>query len=169
MARLWQGRGARIIARCRGLRGDNGSSMVETALVLCFLGGPLFIGTVEIASVIYSSIEVANAAHAGATYGMMSSSFASNTSGIQTAAQNEAADFGANLSATPTVFWACNTAEGGTQYSTQSAADTACTGSSHPLEFIQVVATATATPAVHFSLLPSSFSLSSTSVMEVEE
>jgi len=143
--------------------------MVETALVLCFLGGPLFIGTVEIASVIYSSIEVANAAHAGATYGMMSSSFASNTSGIQTAAQNEAADFGANLTATPTVFWACNTAEGGTQYSTQSAADTACTGSSHPLEFIQVVATATATPAVHFSLLPSSFSLSSTSVMEVEE
>jgi len=100
---------------------------------------------------------------------MISNTFANDTAGIRTAAQSEAADFGTNLSVTPTVFWACNTAEGGTQYSTASAANTACSGSSHPLEFIQVVAAATATPPVHFPLLPSSYSLSSTSVMEVEE
>ncbi len=118
---------------------------------------------------IYDSIEVSNAAHTGAVYGMISATFASDTSAIQTATQNEATDFGTNLSVTPTVYWACSSAEGGTQYTTQSAATTACTGSSHPLEFIQVVATAAATPPVHFPLLPSTFNLSSTSVMEVEE
>jgi Flp pilus assembly protein TadG len=143
--------------------------MIETALILAFLGAPLFIGTADIASVIYDSIEVSNAAHTGAVYGMISATFASDTSAIQTATQNEATDFGTNLSVTPTVYWACSSAEGGTQYTTQSAATTACTGSSHPLEFIQVVATAAATPPVHFPLLPSTFNLSSTSVMEVEE
>jgi Flp pilus assembly protein TadG len=142
--------------------------MIETALVLAFLGAPLFIGTADIASVIYDSIEVSNAAHAGAVFGMTSATNASDTSGIQAAAQSEAADFGTNLIATPTIYWACATAQGGTQYTTQSAATTGCSAS-HPLEFIQVVASVSATPPVHFPLLPSTFAMSSTSVMEVEE
>lgn len=162
-----QGRG--ILPGLRCLSAERGSALLETALLLSFLGAPLFIGTADLASVIYDSIEVSNAAHAGAVYGMMSATFASDASGIQAAAQSEAADFGANLNVTPTVYWACSSAEGGTQYSTQAAATTACTGSSHPLEFLQVVASAAATPPVHFPLLPSTFNLSSTSVIEVEE
>lgn len=163
----WHGRG--IVPGLHFVSAERGSALLETALLLSFLGAPLFIGTADLASVIYDSIEVSNAAHAGAVYGMMSATYASDASGIETAAQSEAADFGSNLTVTPTVYWACSSAQGGTQYSTQTAATTACTGSSHPLEFLQVVANVAATPPVHFPLLPSTFNLVSTSVIEVEE
>lgn len=144
--------------------------MVELALILSFLLGPLLLGTSDMATVFYGSIEIANAAHAGAMYGMTSSTYASDTSEIKTAAQTEASDFGSNLTVTPTVYYACSSALSGTQYSTQSAATSACTGTgNHPLEFVQVVASAPVTPPTHFPGLPATVTLSSTSIMEVEE
>lgn len=138
-------------------------------MFLAFLGAPLLVGTAEMASVIYDSIEIDNAAYAGAVYGMTGQASASDTAGIAAAAQAEAADFGANLTVTATTYWACSNAQSGARY-TQTVATAACTGGNiHPLEFVQVVASATVTPSVHFPLLPANFTLSSTSVMEVEE
>ena len=156
--------------RVRFLREDRGDAMVEMALCISILGMPLLVGTVEMGSLFYTSIEVSNAAHAGAMYGMISSTFAANSSGIITAAQSEASDLGSGMTVTPTVYYACSGSIGGMQYSTQSAASSACTGSSnHSLEFIQVITTASIKPPIHCPGLPTTFSLVGTSVMEVEE
>jgi Flp pilus assembly protein TadG len=150
--------------------GRSGTAALEMVLILAFLGAPLLLGTAEVGFLVYDSIEIANAAHAGAMYGMQSNTNASNTSVITTAAQSEASNFGTNLAVTPTVFWVCSTAESGTQYSTSSAATTACTGTSnHALEYLKVSVSATATPPIHFPGLPASFTLTGASTMEVEE
>src|ERR1700677_876828 len=115
-------------ARCRFLREEQGNALIEMALCISLLGMPMMVGTVELGNMIYTSIEVSNAAHAAAMYGMISSTFAASSSGMTTAAQNEASDLGTNLSVTPAVFYACSQAVNGTEYTTQSAANSACTG-----------------------------------------
>jgi len=163
----------RRLARCRSLRGEQGNALVELALVFSCLATPLLIGTVDMGFVVYDSIEVTNAAHAGALYGMQSSTYAANASGITTAAQTEATDFGTALSVTPTTYYACSLAIGGTHYTgtnAQSNATTACTGgTNHALEFVQVDTSITVTPPVHLAKLASSFTVTGTSVMEVEQ
>jgi Flp pilus assembly protein TadG len=156
--------------RSKFLRNEEGNALIEMALAISLLGVPMLVGTVEIGSMIYTSIEVSNAAHTGAMYGMISSTFAANSSGIVTAAQGEATDLGTNLSVTPTVYYACSNSIGGTQYSTQSSANTACTnGSNHSLQFVQVNTTATVTMPIRCPGLPSTFTLNGSSVIEVQE
>jgi Flp pilus assembly protein TadG len=157
--------------RVRGGRhGERGSAVIELAIFLVFLGPLLIFGTAELASLAYASIEISNAAHAGAMYGMQSSTYAANTSVIQTAAQAEAADFGSSLTVTPTIYYACALAQGGTQYSTQAAATSACAGSgNHVLEFLQVKTSATVTPPFHVPPLLASYAVSGISVMEVQQ
>lgn len=161
-------------AGCRGLLGDSGGAVVELAVVLSFLGVPLLLGTTDIAQLVYSSIEVSDAAHAGAMYGMTSQASASQTAQITTAAQNDASDFGASLIVTPTAYFACASDEGGTQYpgtvAGEAAAVAACTGGdNHALEFIQVSVSAPVTLPFACCGIPNPMTLSSTSVMEVED
>jgi Flp pilus assembly protein TadG len=134
---------------------------------------PLLIGTSDMGFVVYDSIEVSNAAHAAAMYGMQSSTYAANTSGMTTVAQAEATDFGTNLSVTPTSYYVCANAISGTQYtgaSAQSNANTACTGSgNHALEFVHVTTSVTVTPPIHLPILPRTFTVTGSSVMEVEQ
>ena len=152
------------------LRAETGSAFVELGLMLAFLGVPLFLGVGHFGVLLLDSIEITNAAHAGAEYAMRSSTFAEENAGIIAAAQNESSRIASNLTVTPSIFYACSNAIGGTQYSTQTLANAACTGgSSHSLEFIQVVASATITPPVKAPGFANSVTLSSTSVMEVEE
>jgi Flp pilus assembly protein TadG len=159
-----------LLAGCRLLREDSGSSLVEVALCISLVGLPLLVGTVELGSMMYGSIEVSNAAHAGSEYGMMSSTFAADSAGIISAAQGEATDFGAKLTVTPTVYFACSQAVGGTQYTTQTAANAACTGTlNHSLEFVQVSTSTSVTPPIRCPGLASSYTLVGMSVMEVEE
>ena len=150
------------------LNDESGSSLIELAFLLGIFGPLLLFGTVDIATVVYASIEVENAAHAGALYGMTSSTYASNTTGIQSAAQAEAADFGTNLTVTPTIYYVCSTSQNGTQYTTQALANAACSGS-HSLEYLQVTASAPVTPALRLPSLPSTYTVTDTSIMEVEE
>jgi Flp pilus assembly protein TadG len=161
------------LKRCAGLRDDNGSALVEVALFLSLVGVPMLLGTADLGWVVYDSSEIANAAHAGAMYGMQSLTYAENNSGITTAARAEAADFGTNLSVSPTTYYACSLAVNGTKYTGTNAetnATAGCTGSeNHPLEFVQVVTSATITPNIHWPGLPATFTLSATSVMEVEQ
>jgi Flp pilus assembly protein TadG len=171
--RCLRGLWVRVLAHCSGLRGESGGALVELAVVVAFLGIPLLLGTAEMASLVYDSIEISNSANAGSAYGMQSLTYASNTSGMTTAAQTEASDFGAALSVTPTTYYACSNAIGGTQYtgsSAQSNANAACTGiGNHALEFVQVKTSASVTPSIHWLGLPSSFTLTGSSVMEVEQ
>jgi Flp pilus assembly protein TadG len=152
---------------------DSGNSVVELALIVGLFAPPLLLGTAQLSILIYDSIEVSNAAHAAAMYGMRSLTYASETSQIITAAQTEASDFGTSLAVTPTLYYACSNAVGGTQYTgtnAQSNATAACTGgTNHPLEFVQVVARESVTPMIHFSGLPATMTLTGSSVMEVEE
>jgi Flp pilus assembly protein TadG len=150
------------------LREETGAALIELAFIMAFLGLPLFMGTVHFGWLAMDSIIVANAAHAGAEYGMTSSTFAQDAATVTTAAQDDAFGLGSSLTVTPTVFYVCSTAIGGTQYTTQAAANTACS-SSHALQFIQVIASVAVTPPCSFPGVPNTVTLTSTSIMEVEE
>jgi Flp pilus assembly protein TadG len=154
----------------RLLGAETGGALVEMALCIPLLGAPVLIGTVETGMALYDSIEVSNAAHAGTAYGMMSSTFAADSNGMTAAARGEAVDLGNALTVTPTSYYACSQSIAGTQYTSQSAANTACTGTSnHSLEFVQVSTSAVVPIPFRVPGLPTSFNLTATSVMEVEE
>lgn len=157
-------------AAARALADEAGNALIELAIVLSLLGVPLLTGTIYIGVMLLDSIIVTNAAHAGAEYAMTSSTYAEDSAGIVTAAQDDATGLGVTLNVTPTMYYACSTAINGTQYTTQAAANAACTGgTSHSLQFIQVTTSATITPPVTLPGLSKSVTLTGTSVQEVEE
>ncbi|MGA2046940.1 MAG: TadE/TadG family type IV pilus assembly protein [Terracidiphilus sp.] len=160
----------RALSKFRKVVGDeSGDALIELALVVSLLFSPLLFGTVEMAQIIFDSIEVSNAARAGASWAMTNSTSSSLTAGLTAAAQAEASDFGTNLNVVPNVYWACSTALAGTQYSTLSGATAACTGTSnHPLELIQVSTSTTVTMPIKCPGLPASITLTSSSVTETE-
>jgi len=159
---------SRLLRRAR--TEDSGSALVELALSIALIGLPLLLGTIYGGVLLFYSISVANAAHTAALYGMQSSTYASDTAGITTAAQSEAPELGSNLQVTPAAFYACGNAIDGTQYTTQAAATMACSGAgSHALEFIQVTASYAVTPFARIPGAQRTVTLTSTSVMEVEE
>ncbi len=157
-----------LLALCDRLRDESGSALIELALTMSLIGVPLLLATVHFSILLIDATIISNAAHAGAEYGMTSATYASDTAYIITAAQDDASGLGATLNVIPTVFFACSNAIGGTQYATQSGATNGCV-SGHALEFIKVVASATVTPVLSVPGLANSVTLSSTSVMEVEE
>ncbi|MGZ5508486.1 MAG: TadE/TadG family type IV pilus assembly protein [Limisphaerales bacterium] len=153
------------------MKDNAGNAALEFAFAFGIFGTPMLLGSSELALLIYDSIEVSNSAHAGAMYGMMSSTFAADTAGIQKAAQAEAADFGTNVTVTPTNYYACSSAVDGTQYATQAAASAVCpaNASNHYLQFVKVVSNMSITPPVQFPGLPKTWTVSGSSVMEVQE
>jgi Flp pilus assembly protein TadG len=161
-------------SRCMGLRDDHGDALIELAVLFSLVGLPLLLGTVQMGFLVYDSVEISNAANAGALYGMQTSGYAASSAGITSAAQAEAADFGTKLTVTPTTYYACTNAVNGTQYPTssytQAQATAKCTGTGNAaLEFIQVLTSASVTPAIHCPGLPATYTLTGTSVMEVEQ
>jgi Flp pilus assembly protein TadG len=161
-----------IIMRCRKrLLDQSGNAALELALVFSIFGAPMLLATSELGILIYDSIELSNCAHAAAMYGMMSSTFAADTNGMKSAAQAEASDFGSKVNVTPTTYYACSSAVDGTQYSTQTAAAAACpaNASNHYLQFVQVVASVQVTSPIQASWLPTTWTVSGSSVMEVQE
>jgi Flp pilus assembly protein TadG len=162
---------SRITWMRKRLTDDAGNAALELALVFGIFGTPLLLGTSELALLIYDSIEVSNCAHAGAMYGMISSTFAADSTGIQNAAQVEAADFSTNVTVTPTSYYACSNAVDGTQYSTQAAASAVCPANAgnHYLQFVKVVSSININPVVMCPGLPKTFTVSGSSVMEVQE
>jgi len=162
------------MARCRLLRGDRGDALIELAVMVSLIGLPLLLGTAQMGFLVYDSVEISNAANAGALYGMQDSAYASSTSGITSAAQAEAADFGTKLTVTPTTYYACSNAVNGTQYPTssytQAEASAKCIGTGNAaLEFVHVATSASVTPAIQCPGLPTAYTLTGTSVMEVEQ
>jgi hypothetical protein len=168
---------SRILVRCKGLRGESGNALLELAFIISFLGIPLLLGTAQMGSLIYYSIEVTNAANAGAMYGMMAPSFAANTAGITTAALNDAPDFtSTTMTVTVNYYWACSSTISGpypiTEYNTQAAAQAVCPdwpSVNHDVPFIQVQTSATITPLIHCPGLANTSTLNATAVQEVQQ
>lgn len=160
-----------LTALGRSLKRENGNATIELALAFSFLLTPLMLATTEMAFIVYDSIELSNAAHAGAMYAMISSTFASDSSGIQNAVLNEAGDISNDMTVASNTYYACSAAEDGAQYTTEAAANAVCPANAgnHYLQFVRVTATASITPFVQFKGLPSMWSLQQQSVMEVQE
>ena len=139
--------------------GERGQSLVETALVFPLLIAML-VGAVEMARVIYASIAVANAAKAGAQYACKNGYTAQDTSGISTAASDEAP----NLTVNTTSSFACSCSDG-----TASTCQNNDCPNSHIEETITVNTSATVTATIKLPGLPSTFTVKGQSIQRVEQ
>lgn len=129
---------------------EAGQALVETALVVPLLI-TILVGAAEMARVAYAAIEVANAAHAGAQYGAQNGYTASDTTGIATAATNDAY----NLSGiTTTSSYTCVCSDG-----TASTCQTSDCSSSHIEETLTVNTSVTIDPLIHLPGLPTTYTL----------
>jgi Flp pilus assembly protein TadG len=150
---------------------DAGQSLVELALVL-----PLFVlllfGAVEVARLAYASIEVGNAARAGASYAAQNHTTASDTTNIRLAATNEAPNI-TSLSATPSHSCSCESSTGTvTSFSSCSSTVTNLTTCASPSRIVETVTVTTSAPvntAFHFPGIPNSITLQGQATMRVEQ
>src|SRR5215469_3635309 len=89
----------------RGLS-ESGQSMLELALCLPVFA-ILILGTAEIANIAWASVQLNNAAHAGAQFASHSRGFASDIAHIEAAAQNEAPKLTITIPTAPTQTCSC--------------------------------------------------------------
>jgi Flp pilus assembly protein TadG len=168
-AEAWNPRARRTrqgMARWRlsqwGLGDEHGSSLVELALVF-----PIFIlllaGAAEFGRLAYDAIEVSNAAYAGAIYGAQSHATAVDTTNIELAATNDAADV-TGVSATAVTFCTCSS---GTTITCSNTAS--CNSPDRVLEFVQVNTIATVNPLFHYPGIATTFTLHGQSILRVEQ
>jgi Flp pilus assembly protein TadG len=146
---------------------EGGQSLVEFALMLPLMC-LLLLGVVEIGRAAFYSIRVGNAATAGVEYGSQNPSTASDTTGMTTAAKNDA-----NLSSmTANATWGCTCDTGAGTSCTKpapppSSCGNACAG--QVVECVQVTTTVTFSPLFHYPRLPSSFTANGNAVMRVRK
>jgi Flp pilus assembly protein TadG len=141
-----------MFANLKRMRGEDGVSLVEAALFLAIFAPLMLLGTVEISGLVYASIEVSNAAHAGAAYAARVYIANSNTAlptqaQVTAAARNDAPEL-------------VNMLPSGTQLSVAMATgcgtETASTGNTVPscgsgtLPYVQVTTQATVAPLFQF-------------------
>ncbi|KAA6461222.1 pilus assembly protein [Acidobacteria bacterium AB60] len=146
-----------ILKRLRRSMGEGGQSIVETALVVPALA-TMLVGSVQMARVIYASIAVANAAKAGAQYGCQSGYTAADSTGIATAASNEAPNL--TVSTTTAVACACSDGKASTCLNTDCA-------NSHIEETLTVNTQATVAATIRLPGLPSSYTVKGQSIQRV--
>jgi len=145
---------------------ESGQTLVEFALVLPLL--VLFvIGAVEMGRLVYMSIGVTNAAHAGAQYGCQNTAVAGDVAGMRTAAAADVPDLlGAdkgNLTTTASSYCQCSD---GSSANSSCTTPPACTGT-HLVQFVSVSTTASYTPWFPYPGIPSSVTLHGSAVMQV--
>jgi Flp pilus assembly protein TadG len=147
-----------VLARCTATREDSGQALVEAALGMSVCVA-LLLGAAELGRVSYAAIEVANAAHAGVAYGCLSHTDASDNSGMQLAATQEAPDV-SGIQATASHFCKCSDGTAST------CATTDCS-TSRIVEYVQVTTNATYDPKIYVPGLPKSYALNGNAVMRV--
>ena len=162
---------SRFPTRLNGFRSTSGSgqALVELAMILAF-GSFLVLlslGVVEFGKLVYWSIEVANAAKAGAQYGAYTPATATDGIGIQNAAAAAATDL-TGLTASPTYSCVCTTT-GSYSSPTISGSVIDCSGTtcSGPVHLaVTVTTSATVTPPYKLSMFPSSYTLNGSATQE---
>jgi Flp pilus assembly protein TadG len=153
----------RLMGLGEGLRGENGASLVEVSLILAILAPALLLGTVGAAGLVYASIEVSNAAHAGAAYAAEyyianSNTALPTTTQVTTAVQNDAPELTALLKPGTTLTISMATGCNGGSATTGNSIPSCSTG---VLPYVQVTTQATVVPFTAFAGLPHSLTMSS--------
>lgn len=136
----------------RILRSEQGSSLVEVALVLPMLLLVL-VGMVDFGRGYYLGNEVAGAARAGAVYGSQNPT---DTAGMKTAVTEDAPDV---PGITASASYGCECSDG---TSASASCSTVPTCSTNVVYYVKVTASATYTTMVPWTGLPSSIALSRT-------
>jgi Flp pilus assembly protein TadG len=146
---------------------ESGQGAMELALSL-----PLFVvlivGGAEIANLAWASVQVNNAARAGAAFGSISRANAADTTHIQTAAQNEAPKV-TNLHVTSAQVCYCVTAGVPAALTCDTEALTNCPSPSVIQVAVQVNTSAAISTIVHYPGLPSSYTVTAQAIMGVEQ
>jgi Flp pilus assembly protein TadG len=150
----------------RSVRSEAGNALVELAVALPLLVLTL-IGTADFARVFYTSIELTNAARAGAQYGAASIANSSNVPNMQTTATSSVNITG--LNAVAAQLCQCFTAAGvpGSIVSCTLAAP--CSGGTHRVMTVTVTTTKTFTTLVNYVGIPSSLALIRSATLRVSE
>ena len=149
-----------ILRLCGKIKTERGGSLVERALTLPILV-LVMLGAAEFARVAYASIEVSNAAMAGVQYGGQDATTAADTTGIQTAATDDAPNI---TLGTTTVSHSCICSNG----SASTCLPTDCSGSN--IETILTVQTQTTfDPLIHVPGLPTTYTLYGQAIQKVLE
>ncbi len=112
----------------------------------------LILGTAEIANIVWASIQLNNAAHAGAQFGSLSRANAADTTDMETAAQNEAPALTITFPTAPTQECCCITPSTGSATTPVTCTstfitDTSCTSPKVVLASIKVTTQAVVRPA----------------------
>jgi Flp pilus assembly protein TadG len=146
-----------------GRVGENGQSLVELALVLPLLV-VFLLGAVEIGQFAYESIEVANAAKAGIQYGAQNRATAADSTGIQSAAANDAANLN-GLVTTSSYSCTCSNSS----YTPSSCTDnTTCSSNNSQIEVTLKVNTSVSFKSlIHIPNKPSTITLYGQAVQKV--
>jgi Flp pilus assembly protein TadG len=146
---------------------DNfGGALVDLAVIL-----PIFplllIGVVEFGRLAYFSIEVSNAARAGAAYAAQSAATSAYTSGIQTAARNDAPNLTkiTTLAVTPTTVCQCD--NGGT-FATMTSCGATCTSPARVITYAKVSTSAQVNALFTVQGLPGSYTLQGQAILRIK-
>jgi Flp pilus assembly protein TadG len=150
----------RTAQRSTRMKSEAGAAIVELALTMPVLV-VLLLGAAEFAQLEHASIEVSNAALAGVQYGSQDPVTAADTTGIGTAAQNDAGNITLGTT-TATQSCVCSNANG----TTVTCGPTDCPGANS--ETILTVQTqATISPLVHLPGLPTSYTVHGQAIQKV--
>jgi Flp pilus assembly protein TadG len=167
----------------RDLHNDTGSAFVDLALVTPLLL-LMMIGAAELGRIAYFAIEVSNAARAAVAYGSQSTATASDFTGMQNAAINDASSIASLTFPSPGVTNACvcqtaNSGNGATtttaQGSCASISITTCptsttTGVTNTIvEYVQASTQAQVSTMFHYPGIPSTYTLHGFAQMRVIE
>jgi len=126
-------------------KSERGTSLVELALLLPVLG-LLLLGVIDFGRAYYLSIEVQNAAEAGALYGSQN---ITDTAGMQSAATTDASDV-PGMTATASV--GCECSDGSSSQSPCPATPPSC--AVNVVNYAQVTTSASYTPLFHTWIIP---------------
>jgi Flp pilus assembly protein TadG len=148
---------------------ESGNALIELAASLP-LYLVLILGTAEIANLAWSSVQVNNAARAGAAYASLSRANAANNANILLAAQAEAPNLAITFPSGPTPLCYC-VDSGGTSTAT-TCDQSGVSGCNAPSTFqvaIQVNVQAMVTPFVHYPGLPATYTVNAQATMGVTQ
>lgn len=153
--------------------GHRGQALVELALVAPVLLA-LVVGSIEFGRFAYLSILVGNAARAGAAYGSVGLAQAVDTTGIQSAADNDFQNNGRSISTlTVTSNTSCGCDNGGTVIpagcSTNSNATAGTCTSGNWVVMVSVTASATFHSLFNYRWIPKSITVSRTVTLRVNQ
>jgi Flp pilus assembly protein TadG len=141
---------------------ERGSSLVEMAILLPFLF-LILIGVIDFGRAYYDSIEVANAARAGAQYGVINPT---DTTGMIAAAKSDTSVDIPTITATAAYGCMCSD---GTDASPTCSTTPSCSSNTRQVNYVQVNTSFTYTTFFPWPGVPSSFPLTGKAVFSAGE